>query len=285
MLHCDEETLSLLALGESGPADAEAHVAQCPRCSAELAALSQLVHTARGPEIDLAAVPRIAPPPRVWEQIAAATGVRSNPHPDEVIRHTTVDVQADRPTPEPAQEPVSKPTSEPAPRPEPGERSGPVFPRQRTGSWTPWLNGRVLAIAASCLTIGLLGGVLGTRLLTDDGASAGIPPVVAATRLDGLPAAPSASGQADVVQSATGRTLDVNARQLGVPNGFYQVWLINRSVTKMVPIGVLSGAEGRFSLPAGMNLADYPLVDVSLEPLDGNPAHSGTSVLRGTLSS
>ena len=38
-------------------------------------------------------------------------------------------------------------------------------------------------------------------------------------------------------------------------------------------------------VPAGVNLTDYPVVDVSLEPLDGNPAHSGTSVLRGTLQS
>jgi hypothetical protein len=53
----------------------------------------------------------------------------------------------------------------------------------------------------------------------------------------------------------------------------------------MVPVGVLNGSTGRFTVPAGVNLTDYPVVDVSLEPLDGNPAHSGTSVLRGTLQS
>jgi hypothetical protein len=276
VLHCDEETLSLLALGESGPADAEAHVAQCSRCSAELAALRRLVRTARtAPEldevdgIDLAAVPRIAPPPRVWDQIAAATGVQTHPHPDEVARHTVEPPATDIPAEPPTREP-------------------PAVPVQRSRSWTSrsWasrLDGRLLALAASCLVIGLLGGVFGNRVLTDRDTPPD--PVVAATRLAGLPAAPSASGQADVTESADGRTLSLGVRQLGVPDGFYEVWLIDRTVSKMVPIGVLSGSQGRFTLPAGVNLEDYPLVDISVEPLDGNPAHSGKSVLRGTLRS
>jgi anti-sigma-K factor RskA len=138
------------------------------------------------------------------------------------------------------------------------------------------LNGRVLAVAAACLVVGLLGGVI---------ADAGVrSSVLAATRLAGLPAAPTASGEADVVETSTGdRTLDLDVRKLQAPDGFYQVWVIDPTVTKMVPVGVLSGGRGRFVLPAGVDLADYPVVDVSLEPLDGNPAHSGKSVLRGTL--
>jgi hypothetical protein len=149
--------------------------------------------------------------------------------------------------------------------------------------WSSRFDGGRLAIAASFLVVGLLGGILGTRLLADDDTP--VAPVVAATRLSGLPAAPTASGQADVTQTATGRTLSLDVRQLGVPNGFYEVWVMDPSVKKMIPVGVLSGSTGRFSLPDGVNLTDYPLVDVSIEPLDGNPAHSGKSVLRGTLRS
>jgi predicted anti-sigma-YlaC factor YlaD len=47
VLHCDEETLSLLALGESGPAAVEAHLAECERCRGELSALQHVVRTAR----------------------------------------------------------------------------------------------------------------------------------------------------------------------------------------------------------------------------------------------
>jgi hypothetical protein len=288
VLHCDEETLSLLALGESGPAGVQAHLADCERCQAELASLRQVVDTARSPAhagprdharaddlIELRLdeshwddVVRITPPSRVWDQIAAATGIRTVP-----------DLQASELVSEPVSEPPAGSTSGP-PRPAPAA----MLPAQRSAASrsTP----RLLAIAAGCLVIGLLGGVLGTRVLSGPGDPAPTAaPVVAATRLDGLPAAPTASGQADVTESAQGRTLDLDVRKLGVPDGFYEVWLIDPTVTKMVPVGVLSGTEGRFSLPAGVDLADYPLVDVSVEPLDGNPAHSGNSVLRGTLRS
>jgi anti-sigma-K factor RskA len=132
--------------------------------------------------------------------------------------------------------------------------------------------------------VGVLTGVFGARQLSDS-TDPGKSDVVAGTALAGLPAAPNASGEADVTQSAQGRTLALDVRKLGAPDGFYEVWLIDKTVTKMVPVGVLSGSTGRFTLPAGVNLADYPLVDVSVEPLDGNPAHSGRSVLRGTLQS
>jgi hypothetical protein len=40
---------------------------------------------------------------------------------------------------------------------------------------------------------------------------------------------------------------------------------------------------GRLTVPEGVRPGDYPEVDVSLEPDDGDPAHSGDSVLRGEL--
>lgn len=306
MLHCDEETLGLLALGEAGPTGVRAHIADCERCQAELTALRRVVDTARSgpspaddhaPTRGLAQVDdqhelgrdeshwddvvRITPPSRVWDQIAAATGVRTVP---DLPASETIPEPVDEPTPGPTSEPTSELMAVPAPGPTPAPVGSPAMPTQRSRSSR--FNPRLLAIAASCLVIGLLGGVLGTRLLSDPNQPRPPDaPVVAATKLDGLPAAPTASGQADVTENAQGRTLDLDVHQLGVPDGFYEVWLIDPTVTKMVPVGVLSGTEGRFSLPAGVNLADYPLVDVSIEPLDGNPAHSGKSVLRGTLRS
>jgi hypothetical protein len=46
---------------------------------------------------------------------------------------------------------------------------------------------------------------------------------------------------------------------------------------------VLDGAEGRFDLPDGLDLTQFPVVDVSEEHFDGDPAHSGDSVVRGPL--
>ena len=54
-------------------------------------------------------------------------------------------------------------------------------------------------------------------------------------------------------------------------------------VTQLVSLGVLEGDSGTFAIPAGLELDELPVVDVSLEPFDGDPAHSGDSVVRGTL--
>ena len=36
-------------------------------------------------------------------------------------------------------------------------------------------------------------------------------------------------------------------------------------------------------VPAGIDPAQFALVDVSREPVDGEPAHSGDSIVRGLL--
>jgi hypothetical protein len=61
------------------------------------------------------------------------------------------------------------------------------------------------------------------------------------------------------------------------------VWLIDRDVTRLVSLGVLTGSEGRFAVPPSLDLTEFPVVDVSDEPLDGDPAHSGRSIIRGLL--
>ena len=66
--------------------------------------------------------------------------------------------------------------------------------------------------------------------------------------------------------------------------GYEEVWLISSDLKRLISIGVLSGQQGRFDIPADVNLKEYPIVDVSDEKLDGDPAHSGDSIVRGTLS-
>ncbi len=50
----------------------------------------------------------------------------------------------------------------------------------------------------------------------------------------------------------------------------------------MQSLGPIDGS-GRVALPDGLDPALYATVDISVEPLDGVPTHSGQSVLRGTL--
>jgi hypothetical protein len=53
-------------------------------------------------------------------------------------------------------------------------------------------------------------------------------------------------------------------------------------VAELVPLGTIAG-EGAHQLSEDADLEATPVVDISLEPDDGDPAHSGVSVVRGRL--
>lgn len=42
--------------------------------------------------------------------------------------------------------------------------------------------------------------------------------------------------------------------------------------------------EEVLNLPDGLDLAEFPIVDISLEQFDGDPTHSGDTIIRGILS-
>jgi hypothetical protein len=141
----------------------------------------------------------------------------------------------------------------------------------------------MLAVAASALLVGSAGGAVVTNALREEPAAQPLASVVARAPLAGLPLAPDASGQAQVVDTGGGRRLDVDVASLGAPaTGYYEVWLIDRDVRKMVPVGILSGSRGQFVIPANLDIGQYPVVDISVET-PGDPRHSGRSVLRGTI--
>jgi hypothetical protein len=66
-------------------------------------------------------------------------------------------------------------------------------------------------------------------------------------------------------------------------DGFRGVWVGSTDLTRMVSLGVLDNESGVFALPDGIDLAQYPVVDISDQPYNGDPAHSDDSIARGTL--
>ena len=74
--------------------------------------------------------------------------------------------------------------------------------------------------------------------------------------------------------------LRLSTNDLDAGDGFEVV--INPDVTQLVSLGPLR-ADGVYDLPQGLDPAAFPIVDVSVEPIDGDPTHSGASVLRGEL--
>jgi anti-sigma-K factor RskA len=141
---------------------------------------------------------------------------------------------------------------------------------------------RLLLAAAASLVVGVGIGAGAVALGTgdDDGLA------VAAAALDPL-ADSGASGQARVVERDDGsRALELTLDAAPLDEGYYEVWLLDEAVARLVPVGVVQGGgDTTLELPPGLDLGEYPVVDVSVEPLDGDPSHSGESVVRGVLES
>ena len=253
MQHCSPDQLALAALREPLPDGDAAHLAGCAQCRNEVGALQRAVDVLSVPPLASSA-PAVAPPPRVWDAIAASTGVAVAPRSTQV----------------PA--PAARPPAAGAPSRIPAELSGP----RRFGARRPSRRG--LAVAAALLLGAAVGG--GAVAITQGRGDGGA--VVAQTALDPLSGAP-ASGRATVREEGPTRVLQVDLRAPAPQNAYYEVWLMETGAQLMVPVGVLHTGDTTLPLPDGLDLTAYPLVDVSVEPLDGNPAHSGDSVARGQL--
>ena len=111
----------------------------------------------------------------------------------------------------------------------------------------------------------------------------GIADVVGTASLVALPDH-QGSGKAEIIQTARGPELVVDVDSLTPADGFYEVWLIDPKTFQMVGLGALNNNAGRFPIPDGLDLSKYRVVDVSIEPYDGNPLHSKNSVVRGEIS-
>ncbi len=202
----------------------------------------------------------MAPPPAVWQRIVAETGI--------------------------AFEDAIDPS-----RPEPVDTTpaAAVIPLDRVRRTSSRWSRLAVATTVAAGVAALVGGLAGAGVMrwwdSRSPAPAPVATVVARTDLASLPDTPVTTGTARVVTIGGTRELQVDVSALPTVQGFREVWLIDPSITKMIPIGVLDSTRATFALPPGLTLTDYPIVDVSVEPMDGNPAHSGKSVLRGTIHS
>lgn len=270
--HPDEEALAALVLAadargvpddEDAPAAVREHVASCPACTAEVEALretAQMLGRMAPDEVDS---PLTEPPARVWAAVEAETRPAGTVH-------------------------TARRASPPRPGSGPGGGPGP--------SRRPWL------LAAAAVVAGVLVGVAGDRLFAGSGepgptatstptstgttsSSTAGPSVLARiplTQVDGQ----DTLGDAVLLRDGdvTELRVDTSAPPGAPPGGGYrEVWLLNVDGKRMVAVGVLAGRTETFAVPDGLLERGYRVVDVSSEPADGNPAHSGDSIMRGTL--
>jgi len=131
-----------------------------------------------------------------------------------------------------------------------------------------------LAAAAALVAIVVVGALVAL------GGGNGDDELVAETTLERLGA--TGSGRAELLAHDGQYQLRLETADLQDDDGYLELWLIDPSVTKMVSLGPLR-PDGVYDLPPGVDPSAFPIVDISAEPVDGDPAHSGNSLLRGTL--
>lgn len=257
MQHCTPETLALAALREPLPEPDTAHLAGCPTCRAEVTSLQRSVGALAVPEF-AAPSGAVAPPSSVWGAIAAATGVTATPRPDVVTASAEEPAPAVRDSVPPARD------------------AGDVvreFPPRR---------GRLLLAMAASLLVGAGIGAGAVALSDRDAGDAGDELVAADLEpLDDR----GALGSAAVVERDGTRILQVDLEAPATDDGYYEVWLLEPDAQAMFSIGVVQAGSSTLELPPGIDLDAFPVVDVSVEALDGDPTHSGVSVARGVLDS
>lgn len=264
MTHSDPDVLAMMATGDPDvPAVDVEHVAQCDDCARDLRAFRRIVDIARsGSPADSLDTPA----PSVWEGIAATLGLgagtagSSLPAPSPAGRAPGTD----------ATTAAGAHGSVPSAIPIGSGRRG-----RRTG-WR-WLAGAAAAAIVIAIVIAL---VVPRNTAT----------LLAEARLDALPEWRGASGSAILEQRPDGErdivvTLDLEASDLPSRSGYREVWLLSEDLSRLISLGTMASGEHVFALPAEVDLADFPIVDVSLEPVDGDPLHSGDSIVRGTLAS
>jgi hypothetical protein len=256
MTHSDPDALAMLALGDPDVDEADVeHVMGCEQCRSELDRLMRVTRAARenGPvDFEL-----MEPSPAVWEGIRAQLTMEA---PAEALPAEAAPVQT-------AVAPPARPADVP-----PRRRGGRSTRSRRR--WVAALSGAaVVAIAV------VVSAVLVLRPTAQ---------VEAQATLAGLPAWSTSSGTATMERHADGTTvLEVALDSPAVRSSgsdYREVWLMSSDLTKSISVGLLDGDSGTFVMPPNIAAADYPVVDISQQPLNGDPAHSGDSIVRGTLS-
>jgi len=251
--HIDADTLAIVALGEPIDPVAGSHIEECAVCRQELDELRSTITVARSAVGEVALTD---PPARVWQAIRGELGLDPTlMPPSRPARVPSVATVGSAPTP------VAELAAHRA------RRAG--IPRFITA---------VVASAAAAALI--TGAVLGWGAAAPRDAGQ----VLAAASLDALPDWPAANGEATLAQLADGQRVLRVALDVDVAGDIVrEVWLLTPEVDGLISLGYLTGTSGEFIVPDSVDLDRFSVVDISAEPLDGDPTHSGDSIVRGAL--
>ena len=182
-------------------------------------------------------------------------------------------------------EPEPEPDREPEPVAAPTPAARPSTSRRR--SWLPIVLPILLVLAVVALIIAVGSGDDGDEQAAQPAAepqrTQPSTPDTPAESEEPKPTRLTALGSGDATGTATVDDDRLTMTLRGLPDangGTYTVWLYN-SVIDAEQIGTVKNGKVDAKLPKGAD--KYEFLDVSVEPKDGNPNHSGQSVLRVSL--
>lgn len=138
-----------------------------------------------------------------------------------------------------------------------------------------------IALAALLLAIGLGGG-----LLIDGGSDRpGGGPDLVLSRIDDGPV--GAHGEVVLASDEQRARIEIGGLAPSGAGEFYELWLLDDD-GRMIALGsfrVGGQGEAKVDLPLPVDPALYRYFDISMQEDNGDPTHSGVSVLRGSTSS
>ena len=320
--HPDPDDLTLLAMGEPIDMAIDAHIAECGQCrvevesmrrTVELAELSNYGEGTRQPgehiwnaiaaELGFGATQTTngsshapqagagSPWPVDLEAAPATAGLDEQARTREPDRLETIAPGNEVPTPpapgqaeqspEGADNPPVSSTAPPTLRAVPGTGTPtPAAAADRARRWPRW---------AAPIAALLIGAALGAGALVVAQNRSDSVTVEATAPLTPVPNGPigdrtGQQGQAELVATNQGQQVRVTATDLpSMPGTSYEVWLFGND-GRMVSLGSLDQGQGDFTVPSDISTQEYRTVDISDEPPDGIPTHSGISMVRGSFS-
>jgi len=168
--------------------------------------------------------------------------------------------------------------------PEPAREAAPPRPARpaRTGWWRRSLTLRPLpagALAAALLALGIAAGLL-LGGGDDEGGSSGGRVLALA------PVEPLGGAAAGTARLAADRaTVHLTGLPPSKDGEFYELWLLNgpEDLVSLGSFSVPASGEIDVTVPVPGDAKSFAAIDVSVEPPDGDPAHSKQSVLRAPL--
>jgi anti-sigma-K factor RskA len=194
------------------------------------------------------------------------------------ITGTTLSV----PEPELTKSASAEPAADPAETAAPRRRTR----RERGSLFGNWRFPQVAVAAFSALVLLAAGTVLGMRLGDEGGPVAGPSETLALSTIgEEVPAGASGEVRLTGVSEGGGEkaVLDVNGLAPNREGEFYELWLLGAE-GELVALGsfkVEPDGASQIEVPVPVDPAEFQYFDVSIEPEDGSPDHSGRSVLRG----